>query len=453
MRRLFLTISVIVIIVAIIHVMLDVVFTYQLRRDIRDIKLKIGILPPPSVAESENAAALYEKALLLMINQKNLSETTQWGYTKPTDLLLKASYDGRNNWTSEKNERTIRLIQSPDIQKFYTLLEKASLMPGCDFHINTNVKNKDENRTISIERLMPGAIYLLLLKARIETYSGNTPKATQTILTALRVLHHLTSNANNLDYPDLFFLQSPFYFLQNILNTRAFFEKEYHALFSTALSFNPDTSFWHLAHMSRFVTGIEKNLQKGVSRANYIRFNPYLDALLPGFYKTHLGKLIDIKDTQMLLNAKSRMLDKYRQPYYKIADELAKIEDLPRDAYSRRSFFGMFWSRWTLQEEKNVLGWIAHEEAVVKLTHVGLALKIYKARQGFYPQLLNELAAETLKEIPVDPFTGKNFVYKKTENGFLIYSLGRNKKDDNGKRNYDSEGKPLEDDIAWKSEN
>jgi hypothetical protein len=84
---------------------------------------------------------------------------------------------------------------------------------------------------------------------------------------------------------------------------------------------------------------------------------------------------------------------------------------------------------------------------------VGLALKLFKQKTGAYPETLDKLAPEFLDSIPVDPFTGKALVYRKVDDGFLLYSLGQNRRNDGGKPQ-DKSSKawppPNDYDIIWK---
>ena len=68
----------------------------------------------------------------------------------------------------------------------------------------------------------------------------------------------------------------------------------------------------------------------------------------------------------------------------------------------------------------------------------------YRAGQGDYPARLEELAPRILKKLPQDPFTGAAFCYRRQPNGYLLYSVGWNGKDDGGR---DKDGTPLGDDI------
>ena len=51
---------------------------------------------------------------------------------------------------------------------------------------------------------------------------------------------------------------------------------------------------------------------------------------------------------------------------------------------------------------------------------------------GYYPDNLSALVPDILPELPLDEFTGGNFIYRKQGKGFIVYSLGPNEKDDNG---------------------
>ena len=79
-----------------------------------------------------------------------------------------------------------------------------------------------------------------------------------------------------------------------------------------------------------------------------------------------------------------------------------------------------------------------HYEATIAV----LALRRYRLEKNEYPANLDELiAAGYLKELPVDPFSDKPLVYKKTGDDFALYSVGPNFKDDGGESGKDSKGR------------
>jgi hypothetical protein len=75
----------------------------------------------------------------------------------------------------------------------------------------------------------------------------------------------------------------------------------------------------------------------------------------------------------------------------------------------------------------------ARTDTYLRLVRLELALQKSRAALGHYPARLDELRNGSLKTIPLDPFTEKPFVYRRTPSGYLLYSLGRNLRDDGGK--------------------
>jgi len=96
----------------------------------------------------------------------------------------------------------------------------------------------------------------------------------------------------------------------------------------------------------------------------------------------------------------------------------------------------------------------AQLEASLLAARIGLACKIFKSRTGAYPESLEALVPGILKEVPVDPFTGKPFVYRREGKGFIVYSLGSNEKDDGGRSTYMITQMVMEkdDDWTWKED-
>jgi hypothetical protein len=63
---------------------------------------------------------------------------------------------------------------------------------------------------------------------------------------------------------------------------------------------------------------------------------------------------------------------------------------------------------------------------------LGVALKLFKAKRGAYPDQLAQLMPECLAKLPDDPFSGQPYRYVKKGDGFVVYSLGSNRQDDGG---------------------
>jgi len=80
-------------------------------------------------------------------------------------------------------------------------------------------------------------------------------------------------------------------------------------------------------------------------------------------------------------------------------------------------------------------------------SRIAITLRLCRMKSGQYPEGLPKLVPEFLDKLPIDPFSGKDFIYRREGNGFIVYSVGPNRKDDGGKEPVrDSET----EDIVWK---
>jgi hypothetical protein len=138
--------------------------------------------------------------------------------------------------------------------------------------------------------------------------------------------------------------------------------------------------------------------------------------------------------------------DMFRMPYYKSRPRMnaydSRQERLPwykrlTDAPGEISAMGM----------KN-----ACVEALLETARIGLAARIFSAREKRFPSAVADLVPSVLPREPLDPFTGKPFVYRADKDGLLVYSLGSNEKDDGGRGTFliAQLVTPKDDDWAWR---
>jgi outer membrane protein assembly factor BamB len=76
---------------------------------------------------------------------------------------------------------------------------------------------------------------------------------------------------------------------------------------------------------------------------------------------------------------------------------------------------------------------------------VAFALAGYHRDNGKYPKSLDLLAPKHLARVPTDAFSGNALIYKPQEAGYLLYSVGVNGRDDNGRGATDQ---PAGDDLV-----
>ncbi len=72
---------------------------------------------------------------------------------------------------------------------------------------------------------------------------------------------------------------------------------------------------------------------------------------------------------------------------------------------------------------------LGHRDGIV----VGIALELYRTRNGEYPKSLDALVPEYLPEVPADRISGNAVRYKLVEGKPLIYSVGADGDDDGGR--------------------
>ena len=73
----------------------------------------------------------------------------------------------------------------------------------------------------------------------------------------------------------------------------------------------------------------------------------------------------------------------------------------------------------------------------VRQLPVAVALAAYRRAHGGYPETLSQLAPDFLKAIPGDLFSGRELIYKRSPDGYLLYSVGANERDEGGRSHGD----------------
>jgi hypothetical protein len=64
-------------------------------------------------------------------------------------------------------------------------------------------------------------------------------------------------------------------------------------------------------------------------------------------------------------------------------------------------------------------------------TLILIALRRYKNKHGFWPNSLDDIKGLTSPDVLIDPTNGRPFVYRPTDDSFILYSKGQNNIDDN----------------------
>lgn len=128
------------------------------------------------------------------------------------------------------------------------------------------------------------------------------------------------------------------------------------------------------------------------------------------------------------LDLTARLIEASRNPHHVAIPAMKELEDkvlnvdggpglltaaiLPAISNSARSF--------------------ARGAAALRTAYAATAVERYRLKNGAPPAKLSDLAPAFLEAVPEDPFDGQPLRYKPLENGYIIYSIGENGKDDGG---------------------
>ena len=92
---------------------------------------------------------------------------------------------------------------------------------------------------------------------------------------------------------------------------------------------------------------------------------------------------------------------------------------------------------------------VALMESLALTGRAAIACRIYKIHNRQYPDTLDALVPGLLSAVPIDPFTGKPLVYRREGEGFIVYSLGTNQKDDGGRMTWEVTQLVADKDDDW----
>ena len=72
-----------------------------------------------------------------------------------------------------------------------------------------------------------------------------------------------------------------------------------------------------------------------------------------------------------------------------------------------------------------------------ELASIALALAVYRAESGGYPDGLDALSPDIIDEVGFDSFSGQAYIYQPTDDGYVLYSVGMDLTDDGGNEDDD----------------
>ncbi|MCM8758954.1 MAG: hypothetical protein NC906_04185 [Candidatus Omnitrophica bacterium] len=142
------------------------------------------------------------------------------------------------------------------------------------------------------------------------------------------------------------------------------------------------------------------------------------------FWK-YLFKPVRENNLAFSIQLHTKLLEISLKPLYLVSQEYEQIEKEIEKAYLNiRSTMVRLkhWDFFNLIPPHNIVFLQARYHTFLALTKIAVALKIYRIDNGNYPEKLSLLSPTIIHCVVPDPFTGKDFIYMPTDNGFELKS-------------------------------
>ncbi|MEI8244800.1 MAG: hypothetical protein WCI51_03155 [Lentisphaerota bacterium] len=152
---------------------------------------------------------------------------------------------------------------------------------------------------------------------------------------------------------------------------------------------------------------MEEHWQKDTDTWKLIPGPKFLNMIWPFFYQDYANCLAQM----------NRIIDLNSKPYWAVQNNVKELEN------DEKSFNYNFMTKNLTIGLVSARTKVARIESEIDAAKLTLALHIYKNQNGAFPDKLEQLAPGILKEIPVDPISGKPFEYQKTEGKFTLSSV------------------------------
>ncbi len=440
-------IGMLLVLIMLASLIMNVVFGRELRQTMAKFKaegraLTVAEIRPAPIPDDKNAAPLIAKASALITNAPATSAIKELSSLITTNnSVLDISV-----WPATHREALPRLIQAPEMQALFAVLHEASQKSG----YNNNLKYED-----GPGMLLPNLISFrqmarfLSIKAELATQDGNGAEAWATVLEGLELFHLLKQEPGLITQLVRIACNQILIDRLERMADKTDVSPDQARILIAELAQHTDATSWIRSMDVEVVMGLW--CFQAIQHGSFRDFKALVDENAPQWFFWGLKYAyapISKKDITVYLNLMSQQQDYYKMPYWEAAEIM---QNHPLDQQLPPYYI---LTRMLIPNFNELVKRKAEHDAAVNISRVGLALKLFKQKNGAYPDTLEKLAPEFLANIPVDPCTGKALIYRKADAGFILYSLGKDQQDDNGKPKptgkKDTGKEPY--DIVWKCE-
>jgi hypothetical protein len=429
-KRILTVIGIIVIAFGALYAIALVRATVQLRRAYAALEadgrpMRAADVVPPEVPDTQNAAVLYQSAALMLKGQpagdKNLLERLS--------KLSNALFDKPNDpdKIAQQRQDVLELRQrmsEPVVVSALAIVAEGTQRPACQFEqersFGFSADSPFAGDVRALSRILTARVYL-------DAEAGEMDKAWSTVQTQMQFTNALRDDPATISQLTL-------------MSTVRHACRLVRGLCETGLP-REETRQWieaflkNTANIEPFIRAIDGerlligewffNLpREEMDRALRKEFPNKNDALPEAFQKAmhRLGF--------RFLVFRPRLVTDHAAYLQTMRKRVQLLQGPYRSQKEVREYLGM--SRWNLLTDllasRIDKGWYCHMAVDVQLTRAGLALLQYKQAHGQFPATLDALGIEGL----TDPYSEKPLLYHPEGEGFVIYSVGEDMKDNGG---------------------
>lgn len=396
---------------------------------------------PPPVPEEQNAAPLYQKAF-------DALEASGGNHELVTSLPSDSLHIPAPQWATAK-----RIVSQN--QGTYALLQTASQRPYCRFPVDW-----EQGGAALFPQLkgMRACTRFLRFRAMVMSQAGKVQKALDSVQLGLLISDSLSSEPSLLArLVEYALIGLPLTGLQVVLSHHQITPRAGHQLFvdlgqlelrepfTRAMEAEQAWGIWLFEKSSRSPSAAVRALGwitpgEEPSRSKII---------LAWLYGSYLGQPVQKRDKLLFLELMGRQVDNSKMSYREMKPAHKQwqedIAHLPAWAWVTKACLPDF-IRASAKRDQAM--------AEIGAAQVALALKAYQFQAGHYPASLQELRSLVPWDLPLDPFSGQDFGYRREGSGFILHSYGWDLDDDGGQipegKTSSRPGRDGNGDLAWR---
>jgi hypothetical protein len=387
-------------------------------------------IAPASVARAENAAVLYERAFAA-------TKLTQHDRSALRSFLFPLPGSSRDHLVNPA--RTIIARNRTALDLTY----KATARPRCRFPVKW-----EEGAAVLFPHLskMRDLCRLMSAQAVLLSIDGDVPRALQAIQAGIALADALAAEPAEASQVVRYRLyQMALEALQVVMWAHLVPPDGCRTLYDRLAAIQITGPFVRAAIADRAAAVTVYHIAQSNPAALGIRLSPAQSTVLPPAWTVNAAEWLP------LLSRRIGLVD---QPYRAARAQLAALDDDGRkmeannaDPVAQMLFLDSdgWASSWWRQRDMAI--------ARIGLAEAALAAKACRARTGAYPDSLTLLRSAVGWQIPQDPFSGRDFVYKRNGEAVVIYSVGPDLRDNGGapmRQPSGAETRQWRGDIVWR---